>query len=191
MEKGNNIFIQSNSDEQLKTALNKFESKMNVFNNYDYYIITEIKPKFTSTIEENGLCGKNAFVLAKEKRQLDSDDTALPNMDEQKCNNLNVVEKNDVFFDGFNLGLSENINVIFKVSTGLNFTFVLNSNNTFEYALKKFCSITGIDSSSIGKDIIFIYDAQQLKADDKRTIGQFNNNLITITVIDIKNMIGA
>ena len=69
------------------------ESKRNVFNNYDYYIIAEIKPKFTSTIEENGLCEENTFILAKDKRQLVSDDTALPNMDEQKHNNLNVIKK--------------------------------------------------------------------------------------------------
>ena len=74
--------------------------------------------------------------------------------------------------------MPENINVIFKVSKCLNFTILLNSNNTLKYALIKFCSINEIDPSSIGKDIVFIYNAQQLNADDKKAIGQFNNYFI-------------
>ena len=191
MENGKHIFIQSNSNEQLETAISKFQSKMNDFDNYDYYINGTIKPKFTSTIEENGLCGENDFILAKDKRKLDIGNSVLPNMD-PNFNILNDVKKNDVCLGDFNQELSPNINIIFKVSNGLNWTILLNLNNTLKYALMKFCSITGVDPSSIGKDIIFIYAAQQLKADDERTLGEFSTSTsIKINVFDHKGIIGA
>ena len=70
-------------------------------------------------------------------------------------------------------------------------TILLNLNNTLKYALMKFCSITGVDPSSIGKDIFFIYNAEQLKADDKRTLGQISQNILFINVFDHKGIIGA
>ena len=191
MENGQHIFIQSNSNEQLKTAISKFESKVNDFDNYDYYINGTIKPKFTSTIEENGLCGENDFILAKDKRQLDSGNSVLPNMG-QNYNILNNMKKNDIYLDDFNQELPQKINVIFKLYNGLMWTILLNLNNTLKYALMKFCSITGVDPSSIGKDIIFIYAAQQLKADDERTLGEFSTSTsIKINVFDHKGIIGA
>ena len=190
MENGQHIFIQSNSNEQLKTAISKFESKMNDFDNYDYYINGTIKPKFTSTIEENGLCGENDFILAKDKRKLDIGNSVLPNMD-PNFNILNNNKKNDIYLDDFNQELPQKINVIFKLSNGLMWTILLNFNNTLKYALMKFCSITGVDPSSIGKDIHFIHNAQQLKADDERTLRELSVSTLFINVLDQNGMIGA
>ena len=163
---------------------------MHDFDNYEYYINGTIKPKFTSTIEENGLCGENDFILAKDKRQLDSGNSVLPNMD-PNFNILNNNKKIDIYLDDFNQELPQKTNVIFKLSNGLKWTIPLNSNNTLKYALMKFCSITGVDPSSIGKDILFIYNAQQLMADDKRTLGQISGSTLFINVLDKNSMIGA
>ena len=63
---------------------------------------------------------------------------------------------------------------------------------TIEDLLIMYANKAGFSERLIGKDINFLFDAGVMQAHDKTILGQkFIGDHYTITVIDIKNILGA
>ena len=90
------------------------------------------------------------------------------------------------------------INVIFETGTGLLINIPTPITITVEELFIKFANRVGVSESLLGKKIFFIANGSAIKADEKRTVGDFfkdfSNNLkdqMKIIVLDASNVIGA
>lgn len=186
-EDGRHILVQCNSNDKLETPLNSFENKIGNKDFYDYYIISEKKLDINSTVEENGINGKSEYILAKKKSSNVIKENQ--NFNKNKNNNLN---ENKILLNNFNQEvLEDKLNIMFNTSSGLKIQLSLGGNQTIKDAMIKFCSKVGIDSSCIDENLIFLYEGERLRTDDKRTLKKLHLNSGIITVIDTKDIIGA
>ena len=83
------------------------------------------------------------------------------------------------------------INVTMNASTGYKLVMHASSDTTVEELLINYAKRLGLSPTSIGKDITFLYNGGQLKADCKEKIGIMFRNTAVITVYDLKGIIGA
>ena len=85
------------------------------------------------------------------------------------------------------------IKFIFISSSGCRIMISINKNRPLKDLFKEFAKKVGIPEFNLGVNIFFIFDALYLDVnDEKNTINNiFPKDLITITVIDSKEVIGA
>ena len=102
-------------------------------------------------------------------------------------NNLNQYNNNNIKTKAPNF-----INFIFASSNGLTINLKVPSNNTIEDLLKLYAKKAGFSQNLLGKDINFLFDAEVMKVHDQTRLDEkFTGIYHTITVIDIKNVLGA
>ena len=83
------------------------------------------------------------------------------------------------------------VNITFKVSTGHQANMAVNGNITIEQLIKKYVQKLNLPENVIGKDIMFIYNGQQLNPKLKDDINSTMPNGGLISVYDVNNIIGA
>ena len=84
-------------------------------------------------------------------------------------------------------------NIKFSASSGLNVMISINKNRPLKDLFKEYAKRVGFPEFHLGKEIVFLFNALTIDVnDDKSTINSlFPKDLITITVIDQKEIIGA
>ena len=83
------------------------------------------------------------------------------------------------------------INITFKVSTGHQANMAVNGNITIEQLIKKYVQKLNLPENVIGKDIMFIYNGQQLNPSLQNDVNSIFSNGGLISVYDVNNIIGA
>ena len=83
------------------------------------------------------------------------------------------------------------INITFKVSTGHQANMAVNGNITVEQLIKMYVLKLNLSESVIGKDIMFIFNGQQLNPKSKEDVNSTFSNGGLISVYDVNNIIGA
>ena len=84
-------------------------------------------------------------------------------------------------------------NIKFSASSGLHVMISINKNRPLKDLFKEYAKRVGFPEFHLGKEIVFLFNALTIDVnDDKSTINSlFPKDLITITVIDQKEIIGA
>ena len=84
-------------------------------------------------------------------------------------------------------------NIKFSASSGLNVMISINKNRPLKDLFKEYAKRVGFPEFHLGKEIVFLFNALTIDVnDDKSTINSlFPKDLITITVIDQNEIIGA
>lgn len=174
MEDRKKIIVLSNFDDKIENLLNAFYYKSKFEEgSYDFFVKKELNNY--STIKENGINRKDNLIFVEKKKL---NDTSSKNN-----NNLNIKNNCQI--------LGERIQLFFQASSGLKASIYIGKNNTFKDVAITYCNNLGLDISSVGKDIIFLFNGSKLNLDDKRNLGKFMRNLSYIIVIDVKNIIGG
>lgn len=107
-------------------------------------------------------------------------------------NNNNGVLPRDKITDSMEVGSGGSIiNVTLNASTGHKVVIKAGSDTTIDELLKSYMRRMGLSQESIGKDIMFMYNGAKLLPDNKAKICTIFRNAATITVYDIKGIIGA
>ena len=103
------------------------------------------------------------------------------NLNQNNNNNINTSSRDPNF-----------INFIFASGTGLSINLRVQSDKTIEDLLKIYANKAGFSESLLGTDINFLFDAEVMKIHDQTRLDKkFKRDYHTITVIDIKNVLGA
>ena len=104
-------------------------------------------------------------------------------------NNLNQNNNNNI---NTSTKIPDFINFIFAAGSGLTTNLRVQSNKTIEDLLKLYAKKAGFSERLLGTDINFLFDAEVMKVHDKTKLYEkFKRDYHTITVIDIKNVLGA
>ena len=104
-------------------------------------------------------------------------------------NNLNQNNNNNI---NTSTKIPEFINFIFAAGSGLTTNLRVQSNKTIEDLLKLYAKKAGFSERLLGTDINFLFDAEVMKVHDQtRLYAKFKRDYHTITVLDIKNVLGA
>jgi len=84
-------------------------------------------------------------------------------------------------------------NIKFRASSGLNVMISINKNKPLKELFKEYAKTVGFPEFHLGKEIVFLFNALTIDVnDEKNTINSlFPKDLITITVIDQREIIGA
>ena len=84
-------------------------------------------------------------------------------------------------------------NIKFSASSGLHVMISINKNRPLKDLFKEYAKRVGFPEFHLGKEIVFLFNALTIDVnDDKSTINSlFPKDLITITVIDQNEIIGA
>ena len=83
-------------------------------------------------------------------------------------------------------------NINLNASSGLKVLIRINRYKTIADLFKVYIQRLGIGQNVLGKDIIFLFNAETLTPQDTRIINEvFPKDFSTITVLDQKNIIGA
>ena len=112
-----------------------------------------------------------------------------PQTGENKIKELIPRNNNTNFYkmgDGQNI-----INITLNASTGNKTVIHASGNTTLEELLKMYTSKLGLSPDIIGKEIMFLYNGYQLKADNKNTIDSIFRKIAVITVYDLGFIIGG
>ena len=174
--KDRKISIPSLSNDKMEEVIKKFYTKVMIENeSYEFFIKKKINNNLT--LEENGIGKENCIFVEKVKPNNNSSTT--------KINDLNTKENYNTEI------LGDPINIGFNASSGLKVIITVGKNNTIKDALIKYCNKIGVDTSLIGKEIIFLFNAEKLNIEDRKKIGQLLKDNDQITVIDQINIIGA
>ena len=83
------------------------------------------------------------------------------------------------------------INITFKVSTGHQANMAVNGNISIEQLIKKYVQKLSLPENVIGKDIMFIYNGQQLNPRLQDDVNSKFANGGLISAYDVNNIIGA
>ncbi len=83
------------------------------------------------------------------------------------------------------------VNVTFKTSTGHQTNMAVNGNISIEQLIKKYIYKLSLPENAIGKDIMFIFNGQQLDPKLKEDVNCTLGNGGLISVYDVNNIIGA
>jgi hypothetical protein len=83
------------------------------------------------------------------------------------------------------------INITFKVSTGHQANMAVNGNIKIKQLIKMYVNKLNLSESVIGKDIMFIYNGQQLNPKSEDDVNSTFSNGGLISVYDVNNIIGA
>ena len=174
MEDRKKIIVHSNFDDKIENLLNAFYYKSKFEEgSYDFFVKKELNNY--STIMENGINSKENLIFVEKKKLNDTS---------SKNNNI-LNRKNNCQI------LGEKIQLIFQASSGLKVVLNIGKNNTFKDAVIMYCNKCGLDISSVGKDLMFLFNGSILHLDAKRNLGELLKNIHKITVIDQNNVIGA
>ena len=104
-------------------------------------------------------------------------------------NNLNQNNNNNI---NTSTKIPDFINFIFAAGSGLTTNLRVQSNKTIEDLLKLYAKKAGFSERLLGTDINFLFDAEVMKVHDQtRLYAKFKRDYHTITVLDIKNVLGA
>ncbi len=107
-------------------------------------------------------------------------------------NNNNGVLPRDKITDSMEVGSGGSIiNVTLNASTGHKVVIKAGSDTTVDELLKSYMKRMGLSEQSIGKDIMFMYNGAKLLPDNKAKICTMFRNAASITVYDLKGIIGA
>lgn len=107
-------------------------------------------------------------------------------------NNNNGVLPRDKITDSMEVGRGGSIiNVTLNASTGHKVVIKAGSDTTVDELLKSYMKRMGLSEQSIGKDIMFMYNGAKLLPDNKAKICTMFRNAASITVYDLKGIIGA
>ena len=124
------------------------------------------------------------------------------NMNNNNNNNNNEEPPKGLLERGNNLITIENINpyespneiknINLNASSGLNVLVKISNNKTVKDLLLTFANKVGVDKKHLGKEIVFLFNAEKLNVEDSRKVKDvFGGGFSTITVVDQQNVIGA
>ena len=146
------------------------------------------------TLEENGINDDDCYIFARKKLNNGTEN----NIEEQYINYINEfkAENNSNESPQINTINSRNkINLIFRVTSGLNINITIDNNKTFKEAVTMFCNKLELSFPQVQQNITFIYNIEKLYIEDKRPLSQIAlpNDLseMTITALDESNVIAA
>ena len=80
-----------------------------------------------------------------------------------------------------------------NASSGLNVLIKISNNKTVKDLLLTFANKVGVDKKHLGKEIVFLFNAEKLNVEDLRKVKDVFGGVgfSTITVVDQQNVIGA
>ena len=192
MEDGRTILVQCQSNDKLEIPIKNFLTKTQNSDDFDFFIITEKKANKNLTVEENGIISDSCYISARKKlKNLNKNNVIEQNVQYNK----EYKDKNDsndnLEINPINLG--PKINLIFKHTSRLKFSFIIDGDKTFREAVIMFCNKVKKPFSTIQKNIFFVFNAQKLDVEDNRKLIQISsgNNMMMICVVDVTNIIGA
>ena len=184
MEDGHQIFVQTKSDDKIENAINNFCTKAVIRekDDYDFFVVKELKAKFNSTVEENGINGNDDYILVKKKIIRNKNDNL--NENNIRINEVKKIKKNKNLINPKIKGT--HIRLIFRKDNS--FVVVdVGILNTIKEAIILYYSKTNDD-----QNIMFLFNGCQLYPNDNKTLEQINiRNHSQITVIKTKNIHGA
>jgi len=197
MEDGVSIIVQNTSNDKMEKVISKFCCKTVLDKkDYDFFVITEHKAKFDSTVEENGINGNDDYILVKKKNIKNEKDNLAPKMilafSPNEINGNNVQNKKVIEPEPIIKG--NLINLKFNTASGLKCIIHVGLKNTFRDAAILFCNKVNIDSRRIyDGDLVFLLNSEKLDVNDYKTLEQIKIvNDYTIYVYDNRaNIIGA
>ena len=158
-EDGKDVKVQCKSSDKIEVPINHFLNKTLIKKEeYDFIIIKKKKKiKVNSTVEENGINGKNDYILVKKK----------------KTNNLNELsDSDDSYEEDYNYNeqiLGNKINIFFEQNLGIRIPVIIGSNNTFKDAAIIYCQKEYIPLSLI-EETEFLYNGKKLNIKSKKTL---------------------
>ena len=107
-------------------------------------------------------------------------------------NNNNGALPRDKITDSMEVGSGGFIiNVTMNASTGHKVVIKAGSETTIQELLECYMKRIGLSPDLVGKDIMFMYNGAKLEPNAQKKIGQEFRNAATITVYDLKGIIGA
>lgn len=182
LENGVSIIVGNKSDDKMEKTINSICLKALLDKkDYDFYVITEKKAKFDSTIEENGINGDDDYILVKKK-------IGNENENSKKTNDNNI--KNNEVIEPIIKGIP--INLRMTASTGLQVDLEIGLKNTFKDIAITYCNKINVNPSLIGEKLVFIRNGEKLDLNDAKTLEQIGiKNNYSITVLDQANIIAA
>ena len=169
---GRVIVVQGNSDMTIEHLIKNFRVKLCIDNfSGDYFFKKkEISENSKETLKESGISNED-YIYAFDQN------------DKNKKEKISTMlsHKHDI------------ITIIFNSSAGYRTKIDINYYTKISEVFKLYCKKLGLIKTLLGKEIIFIYNGKQFDIDDNRTIEEISGgkNSITITVYDMKGIIGA
>ena len=185
------IQVQCRSNEKIKNVIQKFSQKMCDDSNKFYYFYNGEKIiNDELTIDEFGINDQDEITVV-EKNDTNQINKILKGNKNSSNSNKMIIPRADKFISDNNLS-SENKKIALKFigPAGGSSQLVLDENITVEEALKKYCQGLGLRGTKMGY-LSFIFNAETLSQNDKRSLGSVFVNGSVITVIDSINIIGA
>ena len=142
----------------------------NINNYYPYHFDNMI---FPPNLNDNSFQMKNFNYLSKIK------------------NFNNSINNNSYEYENsFNLNDNSKLNIIFQISSGISFQFLVDKNMTVCELLKLFVKNVNLEEDVIDKEISFIFNAQKIGLNNSEKIEKFFYNNSKIIVLDSNNIIG-
>ena len=162
-------------------------------------------------LNQNNMCQNNMFQQFLNANNINNFNPQNTNFNPQNMNfnpqNMNVnadqnepkgvIEKGDKFIQFTdNLGKTNNnimANIYLIASSGLKVLLNVPEDITMKELFRLYVKKLGISPKHLGKDIIFIYNAETIDTNEQKKFSQLvkGSTTMTITVIDQNNVIGA
>ncbi len=162
-------------------------------------------------LNQNNMCQNNMFQQFLNANNINNFNPQNTNFNPQNMNfnpqNMNVnadqnepkgvIEKGDKFIQFTdNLGKTNNnimANIYLIASSGLKVLLNVPEDITMKELFRLYVKKLGISPKHLGKDIIFIYNAETIDINEQKKFSQLvkGSTTMTITVIDQNNVIGA
>ena len=133
-ENGRSLIVQCNSNDKfeipIKNFLTKLGFKLEKLEDYEFHIIKENKARIDITVEENGINGKDCYILARKKLKISDEN----NMGQNINNNEDFKDKNESNNNLVNTPINRGnfINIFFVKTVGLRVNIMIGQDNTFK-----------------------------------------------------------
>ena len=167
---------------------NMFQQNFNNGMNFPNMNMMMLQQQMFQQMMMNNMMNNNNNVNQNNNNTVVSNNNNNNNKDQPK-ENLPRGEKVMSFVDDSDGGSKININL--HASSGLKVMMSVSENITFQKLFRLYAEKIGIGQNLLGKDIIFLFNAETIKVDDTSLIKNKISNLATITVVDQNNVIGA
>ena len=169
---GHKIAALGNSKMTIKGIINNFRIKLSIedFSGDYYFKGNKIDKDSKLTLEQSGISNEDYIYV----------------FDQNDKNQKEKISK--ILSHKY-----DNITIIFESSVGFKAQISLSYYTKISKAFKLYCKKIGIGKAAFEKGIFFIYNGENLKIHDNRTIEEISgyHNFIKIIVIDPNNIIGA
>ena len=148
----------------MKEVINQFFKKTHIENKeeYDFLVVKENFIIWDFTVEENGITGKNEYILVKK-----FDINKKHEFHGEVASNLRKMLIKDELIPKIH---GDPVILMFVLKTGNRINIPIGSNNTFRDAAILFFKKVNIDDISLIENIFFLYKAKKLDINDNKTL---------------------